>query len=290
MKQTICILTKRAGIQFLCRAAAMVIFTCLAFNNIILAENYFVEGTKWHIYRTPVKPYDSFPSDAKSFIWLAKPTEKLGKECLGIYHQQDFTGKDAIPLPPDLMAYISTDGDKVYFLRPKYADWVPMYDFSLKPGESTEIAAYAFYTDEPRMYTVTCEERRPSADYPGIEEMVMKRTNYPYTDYPAPFTEGEYEYWLVGIGRTTGPYWNIELAYNGSNMRDSIISVQSNGKTICSINNAEILGKASIEDINADTQATEPVGYYDLQGRKVNNPTDGVFIRVQGSKAEKVRL
>lgn len=55
--------------------------------------------------------------------------------------------------------------------------------------------------------------------------------------------------------------------------------------------NAEIVlhynnGKSGIDDISADNEA--PVEYYNLQGVRVENPADGLYIRRQGNKTEKV--
>ena len=44
----------------------------------------------------------------------------------------------------------------------------------------------------------------------------------------------------------------------------------------------------SIQDINADANA--PVEYYNLQGVKVDNPSNGIFIKKQGNKTAKVVL
>lgn len=135
-----------------------------------------------------------------------------------------------------------------------------MYDFALQPGESAVIGAYAF-SDEFPTYTVTCEARQPSEDYPGMEEMVMKRTGFP-------FEEGDYEYWLVGIGRTTGPYWNRHYASYASGMYDQLTSVDLLGDTICTRK------KAGINDIESNAQA-EPMAWFDLQGRPLTAPVVG---------------
>ena len=44
--------------------------------------------------------------------------------------------------------------------------------------------------------------------------------------------------------------------------------------------------QASIETIDADTNA--PVEYFNIQGIRVENPTNGLYIRRQGSKVSKV--
>ena len=46
--------------------------------------------------------------------------------------------------------------------------------------------------------------------------------------------------------------------------------------------------KAGVENVEIDNNA--PAEYYNLQGVKVANPENGVFIKVQGGKATKVML
>lgn len=49
-------------------------------------------------------------------------------------------------------------------------------------------------------------------------------------------------------------------------------------------------GSSSIEAIEADVDANAPVVYFNLQGQRVANPENGLYIRVQGNKAEKVAI
>ena len=49
-----------------------------------------------------------------------------------------------------------------------------------------------------------------------------------------------------------------------------------------------ILEYTGVEDVNVDENA--PVEYYNLQGVKVENPTTGTYIKVQGKKTTKVYL
>ena len=50
----------------------------------------------------------------------------------------------------------------------------------------------------------------------------------------------------------------------------------------------KVYNPSAIESVNSD--ANSPVEYYNLQGVKVNNPANGIFIKKQGSKATKVVL
>lgn len=47
---------------------------------------------------------------------------------------------------------------------------------------------------------------------------------------------------------------------------------------------------AAVEAIEAEVDADAPVVYYNLQGQRVANPENGLYIRVQGNKVEKVAL
>ena len=46
---------------------------------------------------------------------------------------------------------------------------------------------------------------------------------------------------------------------------------------------------AGIDDIVSD-QGNKPTEYYNLNGVRVNNPHNGIYIKRQGSKAEKVLI
>jgi hypothetical protein len=45
---------------------------------------------------------------------------------------------------------------------------------------------------------------------------------------------------------------------------------------------------AGVVDINASADNTLPVEYFNLQGVRVDNPVNGIFIRRQGSHVTKV--
>ncbi len=48
-------------------------------------------------------------------------------------------------------------------------------------------------------------------------------------------------------------------------------------------------GETAIEDVNVETKPGKAV-YYDLQGRRVLSPSNGVFIKVEGGKSAKISL
>lgn len=50
------------------------------------------------------------------------------------------------------------------------------------------------------------------------------------------------------------------------------------------------VNNSAVEAIEAEVDADAPVVYYNLQGQRVANPENGLYIRVQGNKVEKVAL
>ncbi len=57
-------------------------------------------------------------------------------------------------------------------------------------------------------------------------------------------------------------------------------------KLYFSVNQIENFG--GVKGVVADSDSNLPATYYDLQGRRVENPTAGLYIKVQGSKASKI--
>lgn len=52
----------------------------------------------------------------------------------------------------------------------------------------------------------------------------------------------------------------------------------------------KLVDSSAVEAIEADVDANAPVAYYNLQGQRVANPENGLYIRVQGNKVAKVIL
>ena len=46
-------------------------------------------------------------------------------------------------------------------------------------------------------------------------------------------------------------------------------------------------GETGITEITGDNE-NAPVEYYNLNGQRVSNPANGIFVRKQGSKVEKI--
>ena len=92
-------------------------------------------------------------------------------------------------------------------------------------------------------------------------------TAYPSSDYK--------------LGRTFTPA-NPEAEYS------EIALAAGNTTRVALVNVSASLISTGIDGVDAELDADAPVVYYNLQGAKVNNPENGIFIRVQGNKVTKV--
>lgn len=77
---------------------------------------------------------------------------------------------------------------------------------------------------------------------------------------------------------------NGHNTWNNSNAGVYTVKVRPEAMTV-SVEKGDT--SAGITDIDVDEENT-PVVYYDLTGRKVQNPTKGIYVKVQGSKVQKV--
>lgn len=91
---------------------------------------------------------------------------------------------------------------------------------------------------------------------------------------------------LVNAGIDNSAEWSDDVNYIPAT--DCRGYANKDGKDIGAY---EFEGKAGVESVVSDVEdPNAPVEYYNLQGMRVNNPENGIFIRRQGNKATKVRL
>lgn len=74
--------------------------------------------------------------------------------------------------------------------------------------------------------------------------------------------------------------------------KDPSSSAEKEDKDVFTYGHARIgkLGNSGVESAVIEESADAPVEYYNLQGMRVNNPANGIFIRRQGAKTSKVVL
>ena len=171
--------------------------------------NYFVEGASWISVQTTT----SYPKHTGWFYrsWLGETAEVGGYEALPLWVEDLSDDKG-----PCLSTYVRHDAGKVYFLsEDEPQEWKLMYDFTLQPGEETEICDFlgnvSWFSGNVRCMKVYPLETNPElqvielAFCDELEEIAANGKNDEW-DYSA-------IRWIVGMGNMGGPEEN--LYFNG---------------------------------------------------------------------------
>ncbi len=149
----------------------------------------------------------------------------------------------------------------------------PVFDLTnrIKPISITQTFAYNYVTVEqvPEYFTIAVREE-------GATEWTV------LTAAPAPEAMNQWTYvddYAIDLGAYEGK--KIQIGYH----------YVADG-TVCGswqIKNILVKGKKSsaVSDITVE-DSDAPVVYYNMQGVRVANPANGLYIRVQGKKATKV--
>lgn len=197
-------------------------------------------------------------------------------------------------------SYIKVDGAKIYACSPQSekAEWRLVYDFSLEQGQGCSIPA--------RIHKIHLDlEGYPIEDYDC--DCFFKYENNAYLEqYATEFmkinvyeSEAESadeanaiwtEYWLKGLGGRdsfiSAREYHIprDGGWDGFSYPKLQCATAANGDVI--VKDSDWTG---IEEVSADTVEAGAV-YYDLSGRRVKRPANGIFIEKKGNQARKVVL
>lgn len=224
----------------------------LAFAPTLMnAQTFFKEGTSWKTERW------NSEFDPKIHIQIVSldGTETIdGYASMKMYseYENDATSRK-------LVAYIRTDGDKVFFMNPetKSKAWYLMYDFGLKAGEGCYVYSCEFTNAEGEplrsyvMYTGT------NTTESGLTAMEVKE----YYDETCDEYLGS-EKWLKGLASTRGVLLNSSFALDG--IGSSLLE--------CSNNNTLLYSRNS-------TQVT------DIEGAELKVTVNGLSVEVSGIKS-----
>lgn len=95
---------------------------------------------------------------------------------------------------------------------------------------------------------------------------------------------------IAKSGETTANWWSPTLTQRAAASNEVVFTIKDTGKDAgradiksINVNDPVVTG---VEDVTVDENA--PVEYYNLQGVRVANPENGIYIRRQGSKVSKV--
>ena len=99
-----------------------------------------------------------------------------------------------------------------------------------------------------------------------------------------------YLYASVANGTRDGDMFTFPIEYVGIEIDGSENRFTPNFDGACFTINIPGAGSNGIDNVKADTgnDANAPVEYFDLQGRRVTNPSAGIYIRRQGSQSSKL--
>lgn len=224
----------------------------LAFAPTLMnAQTFFTVGTSWKTELWNMEP------DPKIYIQIVSldGTETIdGYTSMKMYseYENDATSRK-------LVAYIRTNGDKVFFMNPetKTKAWYLMYDFGLKAGEGCYVYSCEVMNaeGEPRrsyvMYTGT------NTTESGLTAMELKE----YYDETCDEYLGS-EKWLKGLASTRGVLLNCSFGLDG--MGSNLLE--------CSNNNTLLYSRNS-------TQVT------DIKGAELKVTVNGLSVEVSGIKS-----
>lgn len=247
----------------------LVLFSGLSFT--LHSANYFKEGTIWHMI------YEGLLPEAKvykgSVITLEKVTNIQGSDYL-VMRWVDSNGSLI------WSADIISEGERVYRYFPDVDAKYLIYDFSLKPGESTDVYYGGFITPESisknpdlSYYNITRgSDVTKSNPNNAVDEYSLSVYSY-YSDSQLPLNT----IWIDGIGTNDYPLYNIFGEEGGGAI--GIEYVESDGEVIYRSSKS-----ASINSVGQDADGESQV--YNLNGVPCVETSKGVVI-INGKKIMK---
>ena len=207
---------------------------------------------------------------------LERIDDHFGKECFGLYVT------DTEDMQKILYHILHYDGTCVYLLENEQTDnWFLMYDFGMEPGDFrmvTRVFLGPWETFGPNDYVtcpVFCKGREKNGGFDNETEiMIVREINE---------TRDHIHTWIVGCGNADdwGFLLNVHGGYVGGGMR--LLSIESDGQIIYQYQPPE----TGIDQVDTPLEDNDPAEWYTLQGVRVDNPQNGIFIRRQGANITK---
>lgn len=239
---------------------------------LVSAQNYFRPGTVWQFGVEAIPPHQLSDSFYSRTIGEEVPLD--GEKVM------QYTD---VEKPFDIIAYIKTEGEKIYVRGPKESDkeWCLIYNFGLQAGEGEvfTIPSHDFNPEKARKTYLKCIERKKS-DRGDWEEMTML---YFGEDHPvSEEDEGIYYHegkWIVGVGGTSALFisdgfamdglytWLLQAEYDNKVLYKS----QFNTSNVAEIDaNSDYTVNSEGLSINVcGLRDNTSVSAYDVAGRKV---------------------
>lgn len=170
-------------------------------------------------------------------------------------------------------------------------------EFTVGHGMVINVRAPSDKPSDIKLSNTSVLENKPAGTVVGDVTVVNEATNHTYT-YEVKGKKTLFGYAKVPFNIKNGKLVTTEVL-KASDYVDPVTNVASCSVTIIATdnNNSATVSKtftitikdtSGINDVTIEENA--PVEYYNLQGVKVENPENGIFIKRQGSKATKVIL
>lgn len=170
-------------------------------------------------------------------------------------------------------------------------------EFTVGHGMVINVRAPSDKPSDIKLSNTSVMENQPIGTVVGDVTVVNEATNHTYT-FEVKGKKGLFGYAKVPFEVKGGKLVTTEVI-DASAYMDVVTGVASCSVTITATDNTNnasvsktfsisIKDKSGITNVGADDNA--PVEYYNLQGVKVENPSNGIFIKKQGSKTAKVVL
>lgn len=255
-------------------SALLCILLCAV--NVGSAENYLRQGLEWTVNVGYMGPKGEDVSYDIYYL-LENGVMPDGEEILVVKKSFD---KDGDFIPCDT---IKVAGDQVYYYLdwPSMKRWELLYDFSISQGETVSvIIPGAGENDNSYSQALCCMGTGELEKHNGMKVLYMLEEDLLEYDSTLHYNRGE---WIVGLGSTNGiismPFFN---ACGGST---EMIEASIDGTKIYTSPSSS----PSLLKIPESAVDESPEVWYRLDGTRIEGkPSDkGVYIRRQGSKAEK---
>lgn len=245
----------------------LLILAALSVSTTGFTANYFIEGMHWMLNILPPKTGPEDPVSYPLTMYIDGKEKIAGKTALKLWGI-----RTDINCEPQLVSYIYTEMDKVYFLSDyngsSNGKWVLLYDFGLMLGESTEIGYMCDYWEtSPFKSNIKCIDKEFKTSE-GIRYRSMKILETPVEeDYHSEFTLE----WIDGVGSIYGPDFNGTFFLVGNHSSRLLKAMLNNTILYDS-------GMSGVEETLADpAQGNAP--RYKPDGTPFNDGDTGIYIQ-----------